>query len=188
MLYLSDVSSENGPFEYLENSNKALSLIDMTINFGLEHSQNRLTHKIVSEKILRKKRYKSVDFKAKKGTLILFNSFGIHRGKPLNSGNRYALTNYYFPKVYIQKNIQYLTEKNLNYQMRNKTYIIAEIGNTHEGSVGLAKQFIKSAKDCGVDAVKLQTHIFSAESLDDAPNPPYFKDETRKEYFEKNSF
>ena len=55
MLYLSDVSSENGPFEYLENSNKALSLIDMTINFGLEHSQNRLTHKIVSEKILRKK-------------------------------------------------------------------------------------------------------------------------------------
>ena len=55
--------------------------------------------------------------------------------------------------------------------MRNKTYIIAEIGNTHEGSVGLAKQFIKSAKDCGVDAVKLQTHIFSAESLDDALIP-----------------
>jgi len=26
-----------------------------------------------------------------------------------------------------------------------KTYIIAEIGNTHEGSVGLAKQFIKAA-------------------------------------------
>ncbi len=72
--------------------------------------------------------------------------------------------------------------------MRNKTYIIAEIGNTHEGSVGLAKQFIKSAKDCGVDAVKLQTHIFSAESLDDAPNPPYFKDETRKEYFERTAF
>ena len=111
MIYLCDVSEENGPFEYLENSNKALSLIDMTINFGLEHSQNRLTNKIVSEKILRKKRYKSVDFKAKKGTLILFNSFGIHRGKPLNSGNRYALTNYYFPKAYIQKNIKYLTEK-----------------------------------------------------------------------------
>ena len=29
------------------------------------------------------------------------------------------------------------------------TYIIAEIGNSHEGSVGLAKQFIKSAAECG---------------------------------------
>ena len=68
------------------------------------------------------------------------------------------------------------------------TYIIAEIGNTHEGSVGLAKQFIKAAADTGVDCVKFQTHIFEAESLDDAPNPPYFKDETRKEYFERTSF
>lgn len=69
-----------------------------------------------------------------------------------------------------------------------KTYIIAEIGNTHEGSLGLAKQFIKVAAECGVDAVKMQTHIFEAESLSDAPNPPYFKDETRKEYFERTAF
>lgn len=69
-----------------------------------------------------------------------------------------------------------------------KTYIIAEIGNTHEGSLGLAKQFIKVAAECGIDAVKMQTHIFEAESLLDAPNPPYFKDETRKEYFERTAF
>lgn len=68
------------------------------------------------------------------------------------------------------------------------THIIAEIGNTHEGSVGLAKCFIKAAADCGVDAVKLQTHIFEAESLPNAPNPPYFKDESRQEYFERTSF
>lgn len=55
-----------------------------------------------------------------------------------------------------------------------KTYIIAEIGNTHEGSLGLAKKFIKEASLCGVDAVKMQTHIFEAESLLDAPNPAYF--------------
>lgn len=66
--------------------------------------------------------------------------------------------------------------------------IIAEIGNTHEGSVGLAKQFIKAAANCGVDAVKFQTHIFEAESLPLAPNPPYFKGETRKEYFERTAF
>ena len=68
------------------------------------------------------------------------------------------------------------------------TYIIAEIGNTHEGSLGLAKQFIKTAAGCGVSAVKMQTHIFEAESLPNAPNPPYFKDETRKEYFERTAF
>jgi N,N'-diacetyllegionaminate synthase len=70
----------------------------------------------------------------------------------------------------------------------NKVYIVAEIGNTHEGSLGLAKMFAKSAKDCGVDAVKFQTHIFSDESLIDAPNPAYFNDETRQEYFERTSF
>lgn len=69
-----------------------------------------------------------------------------------------------------------------------RTYIIAEIGNSHEGSVGLAKQLIKAAAECGVDAVKMQTHIFDAESLSDAPNPPYFKDETRKAYFERTAF
>ena len=69
-----------------------------------------------------------------------------------------------------------------------QTVIIAEIGNTHEGSVGLAKCFIKAAADCGVDAVKFQTHIFEAESLPDAPNPPYFKNETRKEYFDRTGF
>ena len=68
------------------------------------------------------------------------------------------------------------------------TYIIAEIGNTHEGSVGLAKQFIKVAARCGADAVKIQTHIFEAESLISAPNPHYFKDESRKDYFDRTSF
>jgi len=65
------------------------------------------------------------------------------------------------------------------------TEIIAEIGNTHEGSLGLAKAFIKAAADCGVDRVKFQTHIFEAESLPNAPTPPYFKDESRKEYFDR---
>lgn len=67
-------------------------------------------------------------------------------------------------------------------------YIIAEVGNTHEGSLGLAECFIKAAAECGVNAVKFQTHIFDAESLPEAPNPPYFKDETRKQYFDRTGF
>ena len=70
----------------------------------------------------------------------------------------------------------------------NRSFIIAEIGNSHEGSLGLAKRFIACAAECGVDCVKLQTHIFDAESRVYAPNPPYFRDESRKEYFERTAF
>ncbi len=69
-----------------------------------------------------------------------------------------------------------------------KVFIIAEIGNAHEGSVGLAKRFIRKIADCGADAAKFQTHIFDAESLPDAPSPSYFKDESRKDYFERTAF
>ncbi|MGZ8794711.1 MAG: N-acetylneuraminate synthase family protein, partial [Gaiellaceae bacterium] len=35
-------------------------------------------------------------------------------------------------------------------------YVIAEIGNNHQGSLDQAKQLVDAAKECGVDAVKLQ--------------------------------
>ena len=41
--------------------------------------------------------------------------------------------------------------------MRNKTYIIAEIGINHEGNVGVCEKMITAAAESGVDAVKLQT-------------------------------
>ncbi|MBQ2666258.1 N-acetylneuraminate synthase [Methanobrevibacter sp.] len=43
------------------------------------------------------------------------------------------------------------------------TFIIAEIGVNHNGSIELAKKMIKSASECGVDAVKFQT--FNSEAL-----------------------
>lgn len=66
--------------------------------------------------------------------------------------------------------------------------IIAEIGNTHEGSLGLAKCFVKEAAECGADTIKFQLHIFDAESLPTAPNPPYFDGESREDYFNRTSF
>lgn len=35
-------------------------------------------------------------------------------------------------------------------------YVIAEIGHNHQGSVDKAKEMFRAAKECGVDAVKLQ--------------------------------
>jgi len=70
----------------------------------------------------------------------------------------------------------------------DKVVIIAEIGSTHDGSFGNAKCLIDVAAECGVDAVKFQTHIAEAETLPNAPMPPYFKEEPRFEYFNRTAF
>lgn len=66
--------------------------------------------------------------------------------------------------------------------------IVAEIGSVHDGSFGNACKLIETAAACGADAVKFQTHIAAAETLADAPMPPYFEGEPRFEYFERTGF
>ena len=38
-----------------------------------------------------------------------------------------------------------------------KVLVVAEIGNNHEGDFGLARELVRAAAECGVDAVKFQT-------------------------------
>ena len=67
-------------------------------------------------------------------------------------------------------------------------FLIGEVGSTHDGSFGNAKCAIDVAAECGVDAAKFQMHIAEAETLADAPAPPYFKAEPRMEYFRRTAF
>lgn len=69
-----------------------------------------------------------------------------------------------------------------------KVLVIAEVGSVHDGSFGNANHLIEIAAECGADAVKFQTHIADAETLRDAPMPPYFKGEPRFEYFKRTGF
>jgi N-acetylneuraminate synthase len=69
-----------------------------------------------------------------------------------------------------------------------KTTLIAEIGSVHDGSLGNAKRLIDAAAAVGADVVKFQTHLAEAETTRDAPNPPYFTDESRWEYFKRTAF
>ena len=47
-----------------------------------------------------------------------------------------------------------------NFKFIQKPYIVAEVGNNHEGSIKNAIELVKAAKHSGADAVKFQ--IFNA--------------------------
>lgn len=66
--------------------------------------------------------------------------------------------------------------------------VIAEVGSVHDGSLGNAQNLINVGAEAGVNAVKFQTHIAEAETLRNAPMPPYFKGEPRFEYFQRTGF
>lgn len=70
----------------------------------------------------------------------------------------------------------------------DENWIIAEIGSVHDGSYGNAVKLIEAAAEAGANCVKFQTHIASAETLQSAPSPEYFKSEGRFEYFERTAF
>lgn len=45
-----------------------------------------------------------------------------------------------------------------------RTLVVAEIGQAHDGSLGILHSMVDAAAACGVDAVKFQVHIADAES------------------------
>lgn len=69
-------------------------------------------------------------------------------------------------------------------------YIIAEIGQAHEGSLGILYSYIDALATTGVNAVKFQMHIAEAESSEHEPFRVKFslEDETRFEYWKRMGF
>jgi len=71
-----------------------------------------------------------------------------------------------------------------------RTFIIAEIGQAHDGSLGILHSYIDAVSKTGVDAIKFQTHIAEAESSDYEPFRTKFSyvDKTRYEYWKRMEF
>lgn len=69
-------------------------------------------------------------------------------------------------------------------------FLIAEIGQAHEGSLGIAHSYIDALASTGVDAVKFQTHIAHAESSEHEPFRVKFsyEDDTRYDYWKRMEF
>lgn len=69
-------------------------------------------------------------------------------------------------------------------------YIIAEVAQNHDGSLGQAHAFIDAVARTGANAIKFQTHIAEAESTPDEPFRVNFsyEDKTRYDYWKRMEF
>ena len=71
-----------------------------------------------------------------------------------------------------------------------RSFVIGEVAQAHDGSLGMAHAFIDAIAAAGADAVKFQTHIAGAESTPAEPWRVKFspRDETRFEYWKRMEF
>ena len=73
------------------------------------------------------------------------------------------------------------------YQRDGRTFVIAEIAQAHDGSVGILHSLLEAVAAIGVDAVKFQVHIADAESSPLEPFRVRFSsvDATRFDYWKR---
>lgn len=74
--------------------------------------------------------------------------------------------------------------------MNNKPYLIAEIAQAHDGSLGILHSYIDAVAKTGVQAIKFQMHIAEAESSIHEPFRVQFsyEDKTRFDYWKRMEF
>jgi len=116
IVYLNDVSIDNGPFMYihgshtLENIKKIIDGLKGHIPGDYRYSNEEIkkAQEILNEKI--------TYYTAPAGTLVLADIRGLHTGMPIKSGVRYSMFNYYISKTTHKPNnvIEQLAQKNIN--------------------------------------------------------------------------
>ena len=71
-----------------------------------------------------------------------------------------------------------------------EVFIIAEVAQAHDGSLGILHSYIDAVKDTGIQAIKFQTHIAAAESSEHEQFRVKFSyvDQSRFDYWKRMEF
>lgn len=101
LLYLSDVGPENGAFQYVPGSHRVRSLVRSVMKGAADFGQHRFTDEQF-QAWSRSMGMAPQTFTGKAGTLLVADTSGVHRGSPIHSGSRHALTNYYYTQPQIE--------------------------------------------------------------------------------------
>src|SRR5262249_19436305 len=78
----------------------------------------------------------------------------------------------------------------MSLMVKAKTWVIGEVAQAHDGSLGMAHAYIDAIANNGADAVKFQTHIAAVESTPGEPWRVQFsqQDATRYDYWKRMEF
>ena len=100
ILYLSDVGKKNGPFQLVKDTNSTFFDLKLFYKNNKNLQNTRFTNSEI--KLISAGQQKIKNIYGKMGTLILVDTSLIHRGKPIEDGARYAMTNYLYPRISIK--------------------------------------------------------------------------------------
>tara|TARA_Y100000588_G_C14181068_1_gene893705 strand:- start:231 stop:1031 length:801 start_codon:yes stop_codon:yes gene_type:complete len=106
LIYLTDVHLSNGPFQYIEKSHTKDSLIKVAKRLKVDVDHYRFTENEINTLIEEELLPAPISVVGPKGTALLADTRGLHRGMPLREGERKAITRYYFdgqiPKHFLE--------------------------------------------------------------------------------------
>jgi hypothetical protein len=87
LTYLSDVGEENGPFEYIPRTHTSIDKLKSKFGLGkMRFSAEEVKEQWEDTTIV----------VADEGSILIADTKGLHRGKPIQKGKRYSCTVYFF--------------------------------------------------------------------------------------------
>ena len=92
IIYLTDTNEESGCFQYIAKSHRVIQKFKLNLSLGKPLSEFRYSEKEISN--LEKVGLKKINLTGKMGDLIIVDTSGIHRGRPIIKGERFAITKY----------------------------------------------------------------------------------------------
>lgn len=95
IFYLNDVNESNGPFQYIKKSHKKRNSIYSCLDKIFNPGQYRYNDNEIAD-YLEYSNSSTMTFTGQAGTVAFADTKGIHRGKPLETGVRYALFCYFW--------------------------------------------------------------------------------------------